>query len=82
VVPRLDDKLTPFSRKIIGKLTKLMFFLKSYIKKTAGKLATEVRSGDAPKPPLSMKIYENLNNPEINSRSTIEISPYFRVCMF
>ena len=28
-------------------------------KKTAGMLATEVRTGDAPKPDFSMKIYEH-----------------------
>ena len=39
-----------------------MFFFKSDINKQkknpAGKLATEVRSGDAPKPKFSMKTYE------------------------
>ena len=38
-----------------------MFFLKSDIKqnKTAGKLATEVRIGDAPTPPFSIKTNQN-----------------------
>ena len=48
-----------------------MFFINTDInnnKKTAGMLATEVRSGDAPKPPFSMKTYEHLKNPEINPR--------------
>ncbi len=45
-------------------------------------LATEVRTGDAPKPAFSTKTYENLKkNPEINPPSTIEISPYFWVCI-
>ena len=47
----------------------------------AGKLATEVRSGDAPKPSFSMKTYEKIEtNPEIRVRSTIEIGPYFWIC--
>ena len=44
-------------------------------------LATEVRAGDAPKPPFPMKIYKNQKNQEIDPPSTIEISPYFWVCM-
>jgi len=38
-----------------------VFFFKSDInnkKQTAGMLATEVRTGDAPKPPFPMKTYE------------------------
>ena len=53
-----------------------MFFLKSDInkqKKTAGMLATEVRAGDAPKPPFSTKTYEKLkksgNQPPVNHRN-------------
>ena len=51
-----------------------MFFLKSDIKKkkTAGLLATEVRAGDAPKPPFSTKTYDKLkksgNQPPVNHR--------------
>ena len=41
-------------------------------KKTAGKLATEVRAGDAPKPTFSTKTYEKLkksgNQPPVNHR--------------
>ena len=49
-----------------------MFFFKSYItnnnkKPPAGKLATEVRIGDAPKPPFSSKSIAKHKNPEINS---------------
>ena len=53
-----------------------MFFLKSDIKKKkppAGKLATEVRAGDAPKPTFSTKTYEKLkksgNQPPVNHRN-------------
>ena len=56
-----------------------MFFRKRDITKKkppAGMLATEVRTGDAPKPAFSMKTIEKLKNPEINPRSTIEIIPY------
>ena len=49
-------------------------------KKTAGMLATEVRSGDAPKPQFSMKTYKKCeksgNQPQIN-----HICPYFWVCV-
>ena len=55
-----------------------MFFCKSDIKKTkkkppAGKLATEVRAGDAPKPTFPMKTYKQLkksgNQPPVNHRN-------------
>ena len=54
-----------------------MFFLKSDIKtkkkNPAGKLATEVRAGDAPKAPFSTKTYEKLkksgNQPPVNHRN-------------
>ena len=62
-----------------------MFFSKSDIYKKqknppAGMLATEVRSGDAPKPYFSMETDEQIKNPEISPRSTIEICLYFWVC--
>ena len=72
-------------KKNIWKIIKNHVFHQKWHKqqeKTAGMLATEVRSGDAPKPKFSMKTNENLKNSEINSRSTIEISPYFWVCLF
>ena len=57
---------------------KIMLFRKSDIEqkkqhvKTAGMLATEVRSGDAPKPPFSMKTdaksKKSGNQPQINHR--------------
>ena len=51
-----------------------MCFLKSDIQnKTAGKLATEVRSGDAPKPSFSIntddKLKKSGNQPQINHRN-------------
>ena len=62
-----------------------MSFSKHYISnkqtKTAGMLVTESQSGDAPKPPFPMKSHIKLNNPEIMVRSTIEICPYFWVCL-
>ena len=59
-----------------------MFFLKSDInnnKKTAGKLATEVRTGDAPKPTFSMKSIEKQKktsgNHPLNRQTTKNIFP-------
>ena len=53
-----------------------MFFRKSDIQKKenapAGKLATEVRAGDAPKPPFPTKTIEkSKKTPKINPPSTI-----------
>ena len=67
-------------KKIIGKSSKIRFFFKSDIynnnnkKPPAGKLATEVRTGDAPKPQVSTKTYEKLkktsgNRPPVNHRN-------------
>ena len=78
MVPRFDDKLGSFRRKVIEKSKRIMFFSKSDInkqtnKKTAGMLATEVRTGDAPKPQFSMKTGAKLkksgNQPQINHRN-------------
>ena len=47
----------------------MLFFkrdIKKRTKKTAGMLATEVRIGDAPKPPFSINPLKNQKNPEIN----------------
>ena len=61
-----------------------MFFCKSDIKKkkkTAGKLATEVRTGDAPKPPFSTKSIEKSKKKEkeINPLTGKKKKPYFLV---
>ena len=76
-VPRFDDKLYSFLTKVVEKSSKIMFFLKSDInqqkkKPPAGMLATEVRAGDAPKPPFPTKPIENQqtsqNQPPVNHK--------------
>ncbi len=68
-----------FQKKNIEKSLKIIVFGKSDIQKKkppAGKLATEVRAGDAPKPPFSTKTYEKSKKYGNQTPSTIEISPY------
>ena len=70
-----------FDERSLKKSQTIMFFLKSHIKKKppAGKLATEVRTGDAPKPPFAMNNYEKSKK---SGTQPLNRQSYFLVCYF
>ena len=81
--PRIDiNQIRIISSKSIDKSQKHMLFHQSDMQQTKTKKAgmhhTESQSGDAPKPPFSIKTNKRYEkHKKMWVRSTVEIGPYF-----